>query len=55
MAPLTYEVIDDFDRSALWQPALWPLVVIAPGWGVGFALDRGLFTWHRSVIGRRQT
>jgi hypothetical protein len=40
MAPLTYEVIDGFDSSQLWEPALWPMVLIALGWAAGAALDR---------------
>jgi hypothetical protein len=38
--PLTYEVIDRFDVDGAWQPAAWPLVVIALGWVAGAVLDR---------------
>ncbi|MFH1808746.1 MAG: glycosyltransferase 87 family protein [Pseudomonadota bacterium] len=37
--PLSYEVIDTFERTGSWQPAAWPLVVIAVGWAVGLAID----------------
>lgn len=32
LLPLTYEVLDSFDRGWGWTPAVWPLVVIAAGW-----------------------
>lgn len=35
--PLTYEVIDAFDAAGRWEPAGWPLVLVAAGW-IGAAL-----------------
>ena len=38
--PLTYEVIDRFDSSGVWEPAIWPLAVIAGGWLLAAVLDQ---------------
>jgi hypothetical protein len=38
-APLTYEVIDRFDATGRWEPARWPLYVLATAWLVGLAID----------------
>jgi len=38
-APLTYEVIDRFDSEGVWQPATWPLLVVALAWLIGLAVD----------------
>lgn len=39
LLPLTYEILDRFDLDASWEPAAWPLVMVALGWVVGLALD----------------
>ncbi len=36
LAPVTYEVLNGFASTGLWQPAVWPLGVIAGGWFFGF-------------------
>lgn len=38
-SPLVYEVRDRFVSDGVWMPALWPLIVIGAGWGLGAALD----------------
>jgi len=40
LLPLTYEVIDRFDRGAGWSPAVWPLGLIFMGW---------VFPWFYSL------
>jgi hypothetical protein len=37
--PLTYEVIDRFDILPTWQPASWPLWIVAASCCLGLALD----------------
>lgn len=39
ITPLTYEVIDAFDAAGCWQPAAWPLWLIACGFAVGLYID----------------
>ena len=38
-APLTYEVIDHFDRTGQWRTATWPLLMIVAAWMVGLSID----------------
>jgi hypothetical protein len=37
--PLTYEVIDRFDACGVWEPAVWPLLLVVLVWLVGGAID----------------
>ena len=38
-APFSYEVLNDFASTNTWEPATWPLWVIAAGWVVGFCVS----------------
>lgn len=38
-SPLIYEVRDRFVSEGVWMPALWPLVAIGAGWGIGLTID----------------
>lgn len=38
--PLTYEVLDAFERDGTWTPATWPLAVIAGGWILAMLIGR---------------
>ncbi len=38
--PLTNEVLDRWQTTGLWQPASWPLWMIAASWLGGIAIDR---------------
>ena len=38
LAPLSYEVLDQFAANGSWEPATWPLWCIAGGWLVGMVL-----------------
>ncbi len=38
-APFSYEVLNDFVSTNTWQPATWPLWVIAAGWFAGFCVS----------------
>lgn len=44
--PITYEVIDRFDASNVWEPAAWPLLVVALSWVLGGLFD--VKRWNRA-------
>lgn len=54
-APLTYEVVNVFESTGLWQPARWPVAVITLGWLGGAAWDLWRF-WRppRITLGQRR-
>jgi len=37
--PLSYEVIDGFQAAGRWEPAMWPMVLVALAWAAGIAHD----------------
>lgn len=37
--PLTYEVLDRYDVDGSWEPAAWPIVMLAVVWGATAAYD----------------
>ncbi len=41
--PLTYEVLGGFVSRGLWQPSVWPLIIIAVGWGVSSYFEYRFF------------
>ncbi len=49
--PLTYEVLDRFDRTGQWHPAAWALGAIAVAWIAGLAVEHVL----RRTRGSRET
>ena len=38
-APLTYEVLNRWLGEGVWEPATWPVLVVAGGWALGLAID----------------
>lgn len=44
--PFSYEVIDRFDAAGVWEPAAWPLLLVALAWLIGGAID--LHRWLRA-------
>jgi hypothetical protein len=49
--PLTYEVIDRFDAAGVWEPAAWPLLLVALAWLVGGVID--IRRWQRERVATR--
>lgn len=43
LAPLTYEVLKGYETDGSWEPAAWPLALLAVGWLGGSLWD----FWHR--------
>ncbi|MEO1172834.1 MAG: hypothetical protein AAFX94_12425, partial [Myxococcota bacterium] len=39
--PFTYEILDRYDVDASWEPAPWPVALIAVGWAFGAVRDLG--------------
>ncbi len=51
LLPFTYEVLGLFVAEGLWQPAIWPLLLIAYGLMVGLAIDyKGIFLKRKTVM-----
>jgi len=44
VVPLSYEVLNGFIETEVWQPASWPLWCIASGWIIGTVLTRSTRT-----------
>ena len=40
LIPLSYEVLNEFASSGLWQPSTWPIALLGMGMLVGFTIDR---------------
>jgi alpha-1,6-mannosyltransferase len=40
VAPVSYEVLNAYDSSGIWAPAVWPLWAIAASWLLGAVLQR---------------
>lgn len=38
--PFAYEVLNRFETTGEWSPAVWPLLMIAGGWLIGWLIDR---------------